>query len=95
MRLCVKNVVKPDRPEVIILLTRFEYWITKATNTHPEYLILIPVPQQQSLHERTYILHRTYTASLVFTPDIIKYSSRSQWLATVLDPASSNLLCGI
>ena len=43
---------------------RIACWIPKATNTHSEYIILIPFPLQQWLHERTSILRYTYTAVL-------------------------------
>jgi hypothetical protein len=36
---------------------RFMCWITKATNTHSEYVILIYFPQQQWLCECTTMLH--------------------------------------
>jgi hypothetical protein len=44
---------------------RFAWWITKATDTHSEYVILIAFPRQQWLHERASMLHYTYTACLV------------------------------
>ena len=34
-------------------------WIPKATNTHPQYVILIAFPQQQWLHEHVPRLHDT------------------------------------
>jgi len=37
-------------------------WVPKATNTHSEYVILIPFPQQQWLHGRPSMLSFTYTA---------------------------------
>ena len=37
-------------------------WITKATNTHSEYVILIGFPLQQWLHERASMLRYTYSA---------------------------------
>ena len=36
----------------IIRCMRFACWITKATDTHSEYVILLTFPQQQWLHER-------------------------------------------
>jgi len=36
-----KNVVQPDRPLMRIGRMRFLCWITKATNTHSEYVILL------------------------------------------------------
>jgi hypothetical protein len=41
----------------IIRRMRFACWITKATDTQSEYVILIAFPQQQWLRERTSILH--------------------------------------
>jgi len=35
----------------IIWHMHFERWVTKATNTHSENVILIAFPQQQWLHE--------------------------------------------
>jgi len=36
-----KNTVEPDRPEMAIWRMRITCWITKATNIHSEYAILI------------------------------------------------------
>jgi hypothetical protein len=36
----------------IIGRMHFARWITKATDTHPEYVTLITFPRQQWLHER-------------------------------------------
>ena len=36
----------------IILRMRFACWITKVTDTHSEYVILIAFPLQQWLYER-------------------------------------------
>ena len=40
-------------------------WITEATNTHSEYVILIACPLQQWMHEHASMLHHIYTACLV------------------------------
>lgn len=42
----------------------FEHWITEATNTHSEN-VLIAFPQQQCLHECASVLCYTYIAYLV------------------------------
>jgi len=42
--------------KMIIWHTRFACWVTKATNTHSEYVILIAFPLQQWLHESTSLL---------------------------------------
>jgi len=60
-----KNVVQPDRPQMTIWRMRIACWITKATNTHSEYVILIAFPPQQWLHERASMLHYTHIACFV------------------------------
>jgi hypothetical protein len=42
-----KNSVEPDRPQMKIWNTRVSCLISKATNTHPEYSILIAFLLQQ------------------------------------------------
>ena len=56
-----ENVVQPDKPHVTIRRMRNARWIPKATNTHPEYVILIAVPLQQWLHGRVSMLRYTYS----------------------------------
>jgi hypothetical protein len=43
----------------------FACWITNATDTHSEYVILIAFPWQQWFHESTSMLCFTYAACLV------------------------------
>ena len=35
-----KNTVETDRPQMTVWGTRIAFWITKATNTHSQYVIL-------------------------------------------------------
>ena len=42
-----KNTVESDRPQKTLWRMRFAGCITKATNTHSEYVILIVFPLQQ------------------------------------------------
>ena len=44
-----KNMVEANRPQMIIRRMHFACWITKATNTHSEYIILIAFHLQQWL----------------------------------------------
>jgi len=60
-----KNFVEPGRPEITIWRMRIACWITKATNTHSEYVILFVFPQQEWLRERASLLRHTYSACLV------------------------------
>jgi len=50
-------------------------WATKATDTHSEYVILIPFPWQQWLHKRASVLcfMYSYIACLVLlnTTDVL------------------------
>jgi len=48
-----KNTVERDRPQMTIWRMRFVYWITKATNVHSQYVILIAFPLQHRLQERS------------------------------------------
>jgi len=52
---------------MIILRMRIACWLSKATNTLSEYVILIVLPLQQWLHERALMLRYTYIACLVFS----------------------------
>jgi len=47
-----KNIVKPGRSQMTIWRIRIASWITRATDTHSEYVILIAFPLHQWLHER-------------------------------------------
>jgi hypothetical protein len=46
-----KNTVERGRPQMTIWRMCIACWITKATDTHTEYVILISFPLQQWLHE--------------------------------------------
>ena len=50
----------------IIQCMRFACWITKTTDTHTEYVLLIAFSRQQWLHKRASMLRYTYIARLVF-----------------------------
>jgi hypothetical protein len=39
-----KQFVQPSRPQMIIWRMRIAFWLTKNTNTHSEYVIIIPFP---------------------------------------------------
>jgi hypothetical protein len=49
----------------IIRRMRFAFWITKATDTHSQYIILIVFPQQQWLRDRSSLLRYLYVACLL------------------------------
>jgi len=54
-----KNIVEPDRAQMITWRMRFAGWIAKAANTHSEYVTLVAFPQQQLLHERASVSRNT------------------------------------
>jgi hypothetical protein len=60
-----KNMLQPDKPQVKIRRMRFASFITKATDTHSEYIIFIAFPLEQLLRERASIL-RLYVHCLSF-----------------------------
>ena len=60
-------MVQLDGPQMIILHMRIACWITKATNTHSEYVILTAFPRKQANATHCYII-RTFPA-LYFVKD--------------------------
>ena len=61
----LKNTAEPGMPQMTIWRMRIACWINKATNTRPQYVMLIAFPLQQWLHERASMLRYTYIARLV------------------------------
>jgi hypothetical protein len=62
---------------------RFACWITKATDTHSEYVLFIAFPRQQWLRERASVLRYTYTAFLAVSqsmPTDISKSLLNVWM---------------
>jgi len=69
-------MVESDRPQMTIRRIRIACWITKATNTHSEYVIIIAFALQQWLHERASMLRITYVHNLYcFTLVMVTRSS--------------------
>ena len=58
----------------IIRRMRLACWITKATNTHSEYVILIALPRHQWFRERASILRNTHIACLVEIYDLFYFT---------------------
>jgi len=79
------NVEKSTgRPQMTIWRMRIACWITEATNTHPEYVILISFPLQQWLYERASMLSYTSTA-YVLSPnrEVAVWSSQRSALCSL------------
>ena len=51
--------------------TRFACWITEATVTHSEYVLVIALPRQQWLHECVSVLRYTFVVCLSLTVHIV------------------------
>ena len=67
-----KNILQPDRPQATIWRMFVACWITKATNTHSDYVIPIAFPLQQWLHERALVLRYSYSAFHVITVCLLR-----------------------
>jgi hypothetical protein len=61
------GTVRQATDDNIIRRMRFACWITKATDTHSQYVILTAFPQQQWLRERASMLRYTLHCCVVIT----------------------------
>ena len=59
-----KNSVQAYRQQMTVWRMRIACWISKATHTYSEYVVLIAYPLQQWLHERATLLRYTYIVCL-------------------------------
>ena len=84
-----KNTAGPDRPQMIIIRrTGFACWITKATDTRSEYVILIAFPLQQWLRERASILRLYINCLSCFTP-----CPTAAMLVTLSNVSNNSAIC--
>ena len=60
-----ENFAEPDKPQMTIWRMRIAFWVPKATNTYPKYVIIIAFPPQQVLYDSASILSYTYIACLI------------------------------
>ena len=51
-----RNFTERGKIRMTIWRLRIACWVTKAKNTHAQYVILIDFPMQQMLHERASVL---------------------------------------
>jgi hypothetical protein len=64
-----KYIVEQGRPQMTIWRMRIACWVTKVTDTHSEYIILIAFPPQQWLQESASMLRYMYISFLIrFVP---------------------------
>jgi len=68
----VKNIVERGRSQITTRRMSIVCWITKATNTPSEYVIIIAFPNQQWLCEHAqYYVIRTMPVLLLFTESLL------------------------
>ena len=81
----LKNTVQPVRPQTTTRRVLIACWISKATNTHTEYVIIIPFPLQQWLYARASMLRYTYISlsSLLRKERLQIVSSVFYWTAAI------------
>jgi hypothetical protein len=76
-----KNIVQLGRPQMTIWDTHIPYWIHMATNTHPQYVILIAFLLQQWLHKQASMLRYMYHAYIVYIQTTRKFATFSRHAA--------------
>ena len=59
-----KHTVQPDMPQMTVWRMHIAFWISKATNTRSEYVIIIASPLQHWLHERASVERYTVCCGL-------------------------------
>jgi hypothetical protein len=60
-------MVEPERPHMTIRGMRVACWITKTTDTHSKYVMLVAFPWQQWFRERASMLCYTHTSCLSYS----------------------------
>jgi len=68
-------MIDTDRPQVTILRMRIACWITKTTNTHSEYVILIVFP-------RPTVVTRTRLNVTLYVHCLYGITLQTQWEET-------------
>jgi hypothetical protein len=59
-----ESTVEPERAQKEIWYTRISRWVSKATNTRSEYIILIAFQLQQRVHEGVSVLRLFYISCI-------------------------------
>jgi hypothetical protein len=60
------NIAEPNRPKTTLWRARITCWVSKASVTHSEHVVLIAFPRQQQFRERAQMWRYRCTACLVF-----------------------------
>ena len=88
---CRARQAKDDN---IIWHTCFAWWITKTTNTHSKYIILIPFPQQQWLYTCAWLICYMYT-DILLIPFVYTTNHHSPSSTLATDSCVSFIMTGI
>ena len=86
-----KNFLESGRPQMTVWRMRIACWITTATNTNTEYVILIALPLQQWLHTRASMLRFTFIVS----PVAYAFQIAVQQPAATRSWTISNIICSV
>jgi len=73
-----RNILEQNRPQIRIWCMRIACWVTKATNTLSEYVILIAFPLQRWLPERATMLRYMCIVCRILTWHELKFPSRQK-----------------
>jgi hypothetical protein len=68
------NYIEEGRLQMTVWYVHIACWITKATNTVAEYVILIASPLQQLLYECVPVCRYTHIACLILRPSVPLYA---------------------
>ena len=91
-----KNIIEWGRPQMATWGMRFTCWMTKAIDTHSEYVILLPFPRQQWLVQHASMLRHKQINSLVIRiqwtvrKDKLIHRSLKSFAQTKLSPFVKN-----
>jgi len=88
-----RNMTKLARPQMITWGMSTACWITKATDTHSEYVTFIAFLQQQRLCKHTSVLCYTYVACLVIYNSTVDFVEKDMEKEEELEKKGTTILC--
>jgi hypothetical protein len=87
------KIVESDRPQMKMWRLRIACWITKATNTHSECVILIAFPLQRWLHERASVLRHSALPVLFWFIDFLSVLCKAECSRVFFPPCFVQAPC--
>ena len=64
----LNNIAEPGRPQMTVWCMCIECWVSKATKTHSEYVIIVAFPLEKWLRESALMLRYKHIGCLVVIP---------------------------